>query len=177
MKTLALIMAALVISTPVFAQSLGEQTGINSALGIAPKTQDFVTEAAQSDMFEIASSEAAAQKGSDKVKTFANQMVNDHRKTSAELMKLAPAAGVSLPSEMTATQKKNVDRLSGLQGEDFDKQYMDDQLDAHKTAVSLFERYQKGGDNAALQSWSKETVPTLQHHLVMTQALDPQVRK
>ena len=41
------------------AQSVGEKTGVNSALGVTPTTQDFVTEAAASDMFEIQSSQLA----------------------------------------------------------------------------------------------------------------------
>ena len=34
------IVAAL--TSPSFAQSVGEKTGVNSALGIAPKTEDFI---------------------------------------------------------------------------------------------------------------------------------------
>ena len=41
-------------STAAAAETVTEKTGVNSALGIAPKTQDFVTEAAVSDMTEIA---------------------------------------------------------------------------------------------------------------------------
>jgi putative membrane protein len=177
MRVLVLAVAVLFISGPLHAQSIGEKTGVNSALGLAPKTQDFVTEAAQSDMSEIASSEAALQKGSDKIKSFANQMVADHKKTSADLKKLAPAAGANLPTEMTASQKRDFEKVAGLQGADFDKQYMDDQVSAHKTAVSLFERYAKSGEQAELQNWAKQTLPTLQHHLEMAQALDREVRK
>ena len=49
----------LLLAVPAIAQSTGEKTGINSVAGITPSTQDFVTEAAQSDMFEIQSSGAA----------------------------------------------------------------------------------------------------------------------
>jgi putative membrane protein len=77
---------------------------------------------------------------------------------------------------MTASQKKDLDKLGGLQGQDFDHQYMDDQLSAHKTAVSLFERYAKGGQNAELQTWAEQTLPTLQQHLDMAKTLDRQVR-
>ena len=45
------------------------------------------------------------------------------------------------------------------------------QVDAHKDAVSLFERYSKGGDNADLKSWAGKTLPALKHHLEMAQAL------
>lgn len=50
-----ILSAALVtaLSSAAFGQSVGEQTGVNSALGIAPKTEDFIKEAATSDMLEI----------------------------------------------------------------------------------------------------------------------------
>ena len=36
-----------------YAQAVGEKTGLNSALGVTPKTEDFIKEAATSDMLEI----------------------------------------------------------------------------------------------------------------------------
>jgi len=46
------------------------------------------------------------------------------------------------------------------------------QVSAHKDAVSLFERYAKGGENAKLKNWAGTTLPHLQHHLEMAQTLD-----
>ena len=46
-------LTAVFLSTTAFAQSAGEKTGINSTLGIAPTTADFIKEAATSDMLEI----------------------------------------------------------------------------------------------------------------------------
>ena len=39
-------------------------------------------------------------------------------------------------------------------------------------AVSLFERYAKGGEDAKLKDWAGKTLPALQHHLEMAQAMD-----
>ncbi len=47
------------LALPAYAQTAPEKTGINTALGVAPKTQDFLTEAAQSDMLEIQTSKLA----------------------------------------------------------------------------------------------------------------------
>ena len=52
---------SLLITTSAMAQSVAEKSGVNSMAGIAPTTQDFVTEAAQSDMFEIPVQQARAQ--------------------------------------------------------------------------------------------------------------------
>jgi putative membrane protein len=169
MKKIVLLAACIVLAGPAFAQSVGEKTGVNSALGITPKTTDFVNEAATSDMFEIQSSQLAAQRTQDDVKSFADKMVTDHTKTTSELKGLASQQNISLPTQMTSSQQSMLDKLNGLQGNDFAKQYMDDQVSAHKDAVSLFERYGKGGDNDKLKSWATQTLPILQQHLDMAQ--------
>lgn len=46
---------------------------------------------------------------------------------------------------------------------------MDDQVSAHKDAVSLFERYGNGGHEDKLKAWATQTLPTFQHHLDMAQ--------
>ena len=48
-----LAFASVLLSTAAYAQSTAEKTGVNSTLGIAPKTEDFIKEAAMSDMLEI----------------------------------------------------------------------------------------------------------------------------
>ena len=128
------------LASPAMAQSLSEKTGVNSALGIAPKTADFVKEAAISDMFEIQSSQLAQNKGDDRTKAFAAQMITDHQKTTDELKGLLDAGKVkaTLPSQMDSAHQKMLDRLQKLNGADFDKQYDSDQVSSHKQAVSLF---------------------------------------
>ncbi|WP_244482009.1 DUF4142 domain-containing protein [Rhizobium sp. Root1204] len=44
------------------AQSTTEMTGVNSVMSVARKTEDFVLEAASSDMFEIESSKLALER-------------------------------------------------------------------------------------------------------------------
>jgi putative membrane protein len=173
MRTTTLIAAAvLLLAGPALAQSVGEKTGVNTALGVAPHTADFVKEAAQSDMFEIQSSKLASSKTTGDVQTFANQMVTDHTKTTTELKGLAQTAKISLPTAMSSSQQKMLDKLKGLSDDNFTKQYVKDQVSAHKTAVSLFQRYAKGGDNAQLKAWAGQTLPTLQHHLDMANNLN-----
>jgi putative membrane protein len=46
------------------------------------------------------------------------------------------------------------------------------QVSTHKDAVSLFERYAKGGDNPDLKDWAGKTLPALKHHLQMAENLD-----
>lgn len=174
MRRLALVAAACALfAGPALAQSVGEKTGVNSVLGISPTTPDFVTEVAVSDMFEIESSKLAVEKGDEAVKAFANQMITAHTKTSAEL-KAAVASDpkTPLPAALDKSHQAKLDKLKSLSGVDFIKQYRSDQVSAHKDAVSLFQRYAKGGDSETLKSWAATTLPDLQHHLEMAQAME-----
>jgi len=170
----AILAAALVaaLSTTASAQSVGEKTGVNSTLGIAPKTEDFIKEAAMSDMTEIESAKIAEQKGNADEKKFAAMMLTDHTKTSTELKSMVTGEMKSaIPSALDDASQKKLAKLRDAKPEDFAANYDPMQVSAHKDAVSLFERYAKGGDNADLKSWAGKTLPALKHHLEMAQAL------
>lgn len=162
------------ISAPALAQSAAEKTGVNSVLGVSPTTADFVKEAAISDMFEIASNKLAQDKGNAAEKSFASQMVADHTKTSTELKGLISSGKVKaeVPTALDSSHQSKLDKLKGESGKDFSSDFDSMQVTAHKDAVSLFERYAKGGDNPELKPWAAKTLPTLKHHLEMAQNLN-----
>jgi putative membrane protein len=170
--TLTIAAAALLISTSAYAQSVGEKTGVNSTLGISPTTADFVKEAAMSDMTEIAAAKLGQERGNAQEKTFAGQMITDHTKTSDELKSIAPAdAKTAIPATLDSSSQSNIDKLKEAKPADFSSDFDSMQVSAHKDAVSLFERYAKGGDDPKLKDWASTTLPTLQHHLEMAQDL------
>jgi putative membrane protein len=173
MKRSIIALGCVLLAGPVLAQSIGEKTGVNSALDIAPTTADFVKEVAISDMFEIDSSKLAQDKGNAPEKTFASQMVTDHTKTSTELKTLVSSGKVKadLPTALDSSHQSKLDKLKGESGKDFSSDYGSMQVSAHKDAVSLFERYAKGGDNSDLKDWAGKTLPVLKHHLEMAENL------
>lgn len=173
MKRSAIMIAAVLIAAPAFAQSVGEKTGVNSTLGISPSTADFVKEVAISDMFELQSNKLAEERGNASEKTFAAMMVKDHTKTSDELKALVKGGDVKaeLPTALDSSHQSKLDKLNAAKGADFSAEFNSQQVSAHKNAVSLFERYAKGGDNPKLKDWAGKTLPALQHHLEMAQAL------
>jgi putative membrane protein len=174
MRRIALIVTALLLTAPAFAQSVGEKTGVNSTLGISPATADFVKEVAISDMFELQSNKLAEDRGNAAEKSFAAMMIKDHTKTSDELKALVKDGDVKaeLPTALDSSHQSKLDKLSRYKGADFSSEFNSQQVSAHKDAVSLFERYAKGGDNPKLKDWAGKTLPALQHHLEMAQALN-----
>ncbi|WBL80602.1 DUF4142 domain-containing protein [Bradyrhizobium xenonodulans] len=173
MKRTVVALACVLFAGPALAQSLGEKTGVNSVLGVAPATADFVKEVAISDLFEIESSKLAEQKGNAQEKTFAQRMVTDHTKTSGELKALVGDGKVeaTLPTALDSSHQSKLDKLKNASGKDFTSDYNSYQVSAHEDAVSLFERYAKGGDNSALKDWAGKTLPALKHHLDMAKEL------
>jgi putative membrane protein len=174
MKRSIIVLGCLLLAGPALAQSAAEKTGVNSTLGISPTTPDFVKEVAISDMFEIESNKLAENKGNAPEKTFASQMVTDHTKTSTELKALVASGKVKadLPTALDSSHQSKLDKLRGESGKDFSSDFDSMQVSAHKDAVSLFERYARGGDNADLKNWAGKTLPALKHHLEMAQNLD-----
>jgi putative membrane protein len=174
MKRILVLLSCLLLAGPALAQSVGEKTGVNSALGISPSTPDFVKQVAISDMFEIESNKLGQEKGNAVQKKFAAQMVADHTKTSTELKGLVSSGKVKaeLPTVLDSSHQSKLDKLKGKTGDDFVSEFNSMQVSAHKDAVSLFERYAEGGDNAELKAWAGKTLPALRHHLEMAQQLD-----
>jgi putative membrane protein len=173
MKRVVIAVSCVLLAGPALAQSMGEKTGVNSALGVTPSTDDFVKEVATSDMFEIESNKLGEQKGTAQEKTFARQMVTDHTKTTSELKSMVEGGKVkaTLPTALDSSHQSKLDKLKSASGKDFSSDFDSDQVSAHKDAVSLFERYAKGGDNPELKNWAGKTLPALQHHLEMAQEL------
>ena len=147
---LAIAVAMTLTSSVALAQSVGEKTGVNSALGIAPKTEDFIKEAAMSDMLEIEAAKIAQQKGNADEKKFAEQMITDHTKTSTELKGMVSGElTAAIPTALDDASQKKLDKLKDAKPEDFAGEYDPMQVSAHKDAVSLFDRYAKGGDHSS----------------------------
>jgi len=167
------VLALLLFAPPAWAQSVGEKTGVNSTLGISPSTPDFVTEAANSDMMEIAAAKLAQEKGNADEKKFAAQMTADHTKTTADIKGMVERGDVKaeIPATLDSSLQSKLDKLRDAKDSNFASQYDSMQVSAHKDAVSLFERYSKSGDNPKLKDWAGKTLPTLRHHLEMAEAL------
>ncbi len=130
--------------------------------------QGFVTEAATGGMLEVKLGQLAVEKGSsDEVKQFGQKMVDDHSKANDELTQLAGTKGIALPNELGARHQAMVDRLSGLSGAEFDREYMKMMVDDHKKDVSAFEKEAKGGKDPEVKAWAAQTLPTLKEHQKM----------
>lgn len=134
------------------------------ALTPTPTPQEFIDKAAKSDAFEVAAGQLAKTNGgSAGVKDFGQMMIDAHTKSTAGLKK---AAGALKPdATLTSDQKDKLSDLGKLKGADFDKAYIDGQIDAHEDALALMKKYATDGTDASLKAAAKDTVAVVQAHL------------
>lgn len=166
-------MACLAIVAPASAQSIGERTGISAVIGVAPSTMDFITQATISDIFGIEAGKLASERGSDKTKSFAEKIVKDHEELSQALKALIQGGIVraTVPSALDSSRQTILDKLTKLQGADFDKEYRDTQARVQAEALSLFERYSKGGDHPDLKLFAAKRLPNLEERVRLAKDL------
>src|SRR5262249_21307888 len=79
----------------------------------APSARPFAASAPTASMAEIKLSQLALQKSQDPtVRAVAHRMIEDHTKANAQLAQLATRKGLTLPTEVTPTQRMTYDRLA-----------------------------------------------------------------
>lgn len=132
----------------------------------------FVEKASAAGLAEVAAGKAATEKGqSDAVKTFGQQMVDDHTKANDELTSLAQPKGVTVASAPMASDTKALATMSNLSGTAFDTAFKKKMVADHEKAIALFKKESASGNDADLKAFASKTLPTLQHHLEMAKAL------
>ncbi len=133
----------------------GGQSGTDANGGQSSRgdeRQQFIEKAAIANMAEIQLGQLAATNAQDpQVKQFAQMMVSEHTQA---LDQLRSAAGSStLPSSLDKKHQKLHDKLSKLQGAEFDRAYIDAMVDAHKDTAKLLSKragtdQARGGDTS-----------------------------
>lgn len=135
---------------------------------------DFVAKAAVSDMFEVEAGKLALQRSKNaEVKAFAQMMIDMHTKTTANLKTAIASSGLAItpPALLPDDKTTALADLRAVDAKDFDKKYMDGQVDAHQAALDLMTRYAQDGDNATLKAAATATAPIVQDHLTKAKAI------
>jgi len=138
----------------------------------------FITEAAESGMFEVQVSQLAATKATDaQVKSYASMLVDHHTAANNELVQLANAKKVELPAAPPRAMRRNLEKIGKQNGAEFDREYVREVgIKAHEKDIRLFEKASKNVQDPELKAWIDKTLPRLREHLAAAQKL-PQAGK
>ena len=145
-------------------------TGTAPASNLSRGDRKFIEDAAAGGVAEVELGKLAEQNGaSDQVKQFGKRMVEDHQKANDQLKKIADSKGLKLPADMSASERREYDKLQKKTGADFDREYMKEMVSEHKKDVKDFESAAKKADDPDVKNFASTTLPTLHQHLDMAQ--------
>ena len=155
----------------------GAGTGSMEAAGEPRNDSEIMTMISHSNSAEVSSSELAVNQATNaQVKAFARQMITDHTAMQKEGQAIGKALGVEGTGSDAATDKKD-DAMDGLndlkdkKGADFDRAYMDMQVQAHEKTLAELRSYETRAQNAELKGMITKAIPKVEAHLQKAQQL------
>jgi len=132
----------------------------------------FVQEASASGLAEVNLGKLGANQGqSSAVKTFGQQMVDDHTKANEELKTIASGKSIEVSAMPPPDSAKAAVAMAKLSGNEFDSAFKQRMVKDHEKAVKLFSKESSSGKDPELKAFATKTLPTLQHHLELARQL------
>lgn len=153
--------------------AVGAAVGQTSAATLgANDTDAFVSNASQSDMYEIEAAKLAQTRSKNPgVVTFAKMMVVQHTAMTNQMKPLILAANKAPAASLDQRRQGFLDNLKAASDAAFDKTYIDQQVAAHQEALTLMKGYAEHGDDAGLKGGAAKAVPKIESHLADAQKL------
>jgi len=146
MKRIAIFAVAAMTTFGIACNTDRRNTADNSAVGtsgskdVSRGDRDFVHDVAIANMAEIELGKLAAGRAvNEEVKRFGQMMVDDHTAAAGKLKTVATAHNIPLPTEIDDKHRDLRERLSKLQGAEFDREYMKAMVDGHEGVIDKLE--------------------------------------
>jgi len=172
-KMLAPLLALTIITlTGSYAQSRHSHRANRSS-----SDDTFAMQAAEGGMAEIQMAQLALTKTSNPaVKDLANQIQQDHTKANDDLKPIAAKENFTWPTSLNTKQQSEYQKLQGLSGSAFDREYVNFEIKDHKEDIAAFQREADHGTNAGVKAWASQNLPALQKHLELAQKAQSQLK-
>jgi predicted outer membrane protein len=139
-----------------------------AAAGTLGKSDQKILERmAQANMAEVEAGKMAQSKSqNEQVKSFAQQMIDDHGKALADVQQLAQQKGVTLPTEPDAKHKAMAAKLDKMSGDAFDKAYMAQAgVSDHKKVHAMLVKDEKSAKDPDVKAMAAKMAPAVEQHL------------
>src|SRR4051812_46222284 len=156
-------------------------TGSNASNGTMSDA-NIVALLDEANMSDSAAGAIAATKGtSSSVRDFAKRMMRDHHQLRAQgqdltkKLNVTPAAPSNDPVQSMAQNETNT-LNSTAKGKDFDKAYMDAEVDAHKAVLDLATKAAGQTQTAELKNLIQKAAPVIQAHLTLAESIQKKLQ-
>lgn len=142
--------------------------------GVPVADQAFVAQAAYGGLSEVALGELAnKQAGSPQVQQFGQRMFTEHRRANEELVAIAKRKGITPPTAPDAGRQAVAAALATLEGANFDRQYLQQQLAEHEMAVALYRAEATNGADPDIRAFATKWLPALEDHVATIRRMMP----
>ena len=139
----------------------------------AMRDKMFLRKAAQGGLAEVKLGALAAEKaGSDDVKQFGQRMVTDHTRLNETMKPIADTMGVMVPTKLNKMDQAEYDKLSGMSGDEFDKEYLAFMTRDHHQDMKEFEAEANSAGDPALKDAAATGLRVIARHTRMVEKLD-----
>lgn len=134
---------------------------------------EYVMTAGASDLYEITSSQVVLETTQDpKLRAFAQMMITDHTKSTADVKAAATRSRVKvMPAKLNPLQQELVAELRAEQGPARDAAYIAQQKASHGQALNVQKAYAMEGTAPSLKSVAANIVPVVEHHIMELKAM------
>ncbi|SDM34321.1 putative membrane protein [Catalinimonas alkaloidigena] len=137
---------------------------------------EFMVEAANGGLMEVELGRIAAEKATNpQVKEFGQMMVDNHSKANDKLKTLASQKGITLPTSVGEEHQKEINRLTELSGEEFDREYVKLMVKDHKADIDEFQEATDEVEDPDVKAFASQTLPTLQRHLQRAEQIEDSI--
>lgn len=160
MKRLTFLTGAVALGVAIVGSVVGlpssphAQSGVGS--GNTGGSVAFVREAGQAGHFEVESGRLALERSQQiGVRGYASQTVKDASEMLNRVAFINNAnVGASMPGGVNANQQSQLNRLAGLSGAEFDREYMRQQVEMSQFLARLFRGYGANGESETLRGYA-----------------------
>jgi putative membrane protein len=141
---------------------------------VSETDRKFYTQLTEANLAEVASSKQALDKSSDqKIKAFAQHMVEDHGSALEELGAAAKGKQITLPTVADEKHRKMVERMEKMPPAEFNAQYAKSAVEDHEATLKLLDNILSGAKDKELRTLAGKMKPKVQAHLKMAKDLNP----
>jgi putative membrane protein len=167
--------------TATYDSATGGAAGTGTASNTALDDSAILAHLSSTDEAEIREAQMAQQKASHaQVKAFAKKLETEHQAHLKKGTTLAQQIGATPNPSTRADAAKDhadmADDLEGKTGAEFDRAFIDNQIDAHEKAIAMLrDQFLPAAKNAQLRTDIQQTIPKMEAHLATARQLKQQL--
>ena len=167
---------------------------------VPAESRAFINRMAIAGMAEVQLGKLATERAaSPDVKAFGERMVKDHSQANNELAQVAAKMHVQLPQQLDQAHRDLFEKLSRLQGAEFDREYMAAMVHGHEEVLKQLRARvgnrltsgerplprgagpvgtagRTGQGEEALTAWAMKMMPAVEQHLQRAREIDQKVK-